>query len=68
VILTVWRSRRALVAWKHALVVPLYKGKGSQQCLDNYCGINLLSIPGKVYTMVLMHKINRVVELKMLEA
>jgi hypothetical protein len=29
VILVVWRSGQALVAWKGALVVPLYKGKGS---------------------------------------
>jgi len=29
VILVVWRLGRALVAWKGALVVPLYKGKGS---------------------------------------
>ncbi len=30
VILVVWRSGRALVAWKRALVVPLYRGKGLQ--------------------------------------
>jgi len=30
VILAVWKAGRAPVAWKRALVVPLYKGKGSQ--------------------------------------
>ncbi len=40
---------------KNAFVVPLYKGKGSHQYIDNYQGINLLSIPGKVYVLLLMH-------------
>ncbi len=63
----VWRSRRASVAWKRALVMSLCKGKGSQQCSDNYRGINLLSILGKVYTMLLMHRVSRVVEPKLLK-
>jgi len=58
VILAVWKAGRASVAWKQALVVPLYKGKGSQQATDNYKGISLLSIPGKVYAMLLMHRVN----------
>jgi hypothetical protein len=68
VILAVWKSRQAPVAWKCALIVLLYKGKGSQQCSDNYHGISLLSIPNKVYAMVLMHRVSKVVELKLLEA
>jgi len=61
VILAVWKAGRAPVAWKRALVVPLYKGKGSQQATDNYRGISFLIIPGKVYAMLLMHKVNQVV-------
>ncbi len=60
VILAVWRSGRAPEAWKSAVVVPLYKGKGSHQCTDNYRGINLLSIPSKVYTLLLMHRLRSV--------
>jgi hypothetical protein len=48
----------ALVAWKQALVVPFYKGKGSQQSTNNYQGINLFSILGKVYTMMFMHRVS----------
>jgi hypothetical protein len=55
VILVVWHSGRAPKAWKSVLVIPLYKGKGSHQCKDNYRGINLLSIPSKVYALLLMH-------------
>jgi len=64
----VWKAGRALVAWKRALVVPLYKGKGSQQATDNYRGINLLSIPGKLSAMLFMHRVNQVVGANLHEA
>jgi hypothetical protein len=68
VILAVWKAGRASVAWKRALVVPLYKGKGSQQAIDNYRGISFLSIPDKVYAMLLMHRVNQVVGANLHEA
>ncbi len=58
VILVIWRSGRAPIAWKCAIVVPLHKGKGTQQCSNNYRKISLFSIPGKVYSMVLMHMVS----------
>ncbi len=61
VILVVWRSGRALEAWKSTLVVPLYKGKGSHQCMNNHWGINLLSIPNKGYVLLLMHHLGQCV-------
>jgi len=61
VILDVWRSGRAPEAWKTAVVVLLYKGKGSHQCTNNYRGISLLNIPGKVYTFLLMHRLGQCV-------
>jgi hypothetical protein len=68
VILAMWKAGRALVAWKRALVVPMYKGKGSQQATNNYRGISLLSIHGKVYAMLLMHRVNQVVGANLHEA
>ncbi len=61
VILVVWCSGRALEAWKSTLVAPLYKGKGSHQCMNNYRGINLLNISGKVYALLLMHRLGQCV-------
>jgi hypothetical protein len=37
------------------------RGKGLQQCIDNYREINLRSIPGKVYAMLFMHRVSWVV-------
>jgi len=68
VILAVWKVGWVSVAWKRALVVPLYKGKGSQQATNNYRGISLLSIPGKVYAMLFMHRVNQIVGANLHEA
>ncbi len=68
VILAVWKAGRVLGAWKRTLVVSLYKGKGSQQAIDNYRGINLLIILSKVYAMLFMHRVNQVVGANLHEA
>ena len=45
--------------WKVVCIVPVYKGKGDRRDCANYRGINILSIPGKIYGRVL---ISRVIE------
>ncbi|CAG4935954.1 unnamed protein product [Parnassius apollo] len=48
-----WELKRVPVDWCKAVIVPVYKGKGSQQDCKNYRGISLLSIVGKLYAKVL---------------
>jgi hypothetical protein len=67
VITVVWRSGRAPVEWKRALVVALHK-KGERCVPGNYRGISLLSIPGKVYAMLLLERVSATVEPKLHEA
>ena len=33
--------------WRQALLIPLFKNKGSALEADNYRGISVLSVPGK---------------------
>ena len=40
-------------AWCIGAIVPLYKGKGSKEDLDNYRGITLLSCMGKHFTSLI---------------
>ena len=40
--------------WKNAVILPLYKGKGSSDECKNHRGISLLSVAGKVYGRVLI--------------
>ncbi|KAG0730476.1 Transposon TX1 uncharacterized protein [Chionoecetes opilio] len=44
-------------AWKRGLVVPIWKGKGDRQDCNNYRGITLLSVPGKVLAHLLLTRI-----------
>lgn len=52
-----WTSGRVPVDWCKAVIVPLYKGKGSQQDCKSYRGISLLSIVGKLYAKVLITRV-----------
>lgn len=67
VIVAVWQSGKAPVEWKRALLVALYKGKGERKVRDSYRGISLLSIPGKVYVLVIMAKISSHIDAQLLD-
>jgi hypothetical protein len=53
----IWSSRALPKAWQDAICVPLYKGRGRADDCDNFRGIMLLSVPGKVYARVLLNRI-----------
>ncbi len=53
--------------WKKAIIVPLYKGKGSRSECSSYRGISLLSIPGKVYGRLLTERLKEVTDGKVSE-
>jgi hypothetical protein len=67
VICAVWVSGKAPVDWKRALLVPLYKGKGSAKLTGNHRPISLLSIPGKVYALLLLSRVNAQIESQLLD-
>ena len=54
VVTAVWQSGTIPLDWKRGLVTPIYKGKGDQQDCNNYRGITLLSVPGKVFAHLLL--------------
>ena len=53
---SIWSSESIPSDWLNHLIVPLHK-KGSRSECDNYRGIALLSIPGKVFARVLLNRI-----------
>lgn len=55
VVVAVWVSGKAPLDWKRALIVPLFKGKGSARNTVNFRPISLLSIPGNVYALIVLH-------------
>ena len=56
-----WRSGSVPRDWQKALIVPIHK-KGSRTKCENYRGISLLSIPGKVYANVLEKRMRTITE------
>lgn len=53
--------------WKKAIIVPIFKNKGSKQDCGNYRGISLISVPSKVFMRVLLNRIKPNIEQKLRE-
>ena len=53
----VWLSGHIPSEWRDGIIIPVYKGKGSRSQCGNYRPISLLSIPGKVFSQILLQRI-----------
>ncbi len=62
-----WKEGEVPDDWKKAIIVPLYKGKGSRSECSSYRGKSLLSVPGKVYGRILTERLMEVTEGKVSE-
>jgi hypothetical protein len=67
IISLVWRRGVAPTAWKRSAMVALFK-KGSRQQGNNYRGITLLNTAGKVYALLLLHRVRAYLNSRMLDA
>ena len=57
VISSTWKTGTVPADWKRGIVVPLWKGKGDRQDCNNYRGVTLLSVPGKVFARVILERV-----------
>ena len=57
IIRAVWNSGEIPPDWRKGVILPFYKGKGSRKECKNYRGITLLSVPGKVFALVLLNRV-----------
>jgi hypothetical protein len=67
IISVVWQSGTCPIDWKRALITAIFK-KGDRNTCDNYRGISVLSVVGKVYTHLLLERVSKCVEHKLAEA
>jgi hypothetical protein len=54
----VWKEEKVPKDWESGIVIPLYK-KGDQMNLDNYRGITLMDVIGKVFSGILRHRLEK---------
>nr|VZI23149.1 unnamed protein product [Spirometra erinaceieuropaei] len=57
-----WRQGEVPQDFKDATIVHLYKRKGNRQVCDNYRGISLLNIAGKIFARILLNRLNNHLE------
>ncbi|GAA6094295.1 uncharacterized protein LOC124628743 [Tachysurus ichikawai] len=50
----VWETERLPSDWTRGVILPLWKRKGDRLVCGNHRGITLLSIPGKLFTRILL--------------
>ena len=66
VISIVWSTERSPQDWKDAAIVTIFKKGDIKEC-GNFRGISLLSIPGKVYALLLFDHVSARMEATILE-
>ena len=54
----VWREENPPLEWSKMIVTPIHK-KGNNTDPSNYRAISLLSIPGKVFSHILLQRIKQ---------
>ena len=57
VLCSVWITGIIPTDWKRGLVVPLWKVKGDRRDCNNYQGVTLLSVPGKVFARIIPDRV-----------
>lgn len=56
-----WKTGSVPGDWRNAIIAPIHK-KGSRKDCNNYRGISLLSVVGKLYASILEKKVRGIVE------
>ena len=57
VLSSAWNTGIILTEWKRGLVLLLWKGRGDRQKSNNYRGMTLISVPGKVFARIILDRV-----------
>ncbi len=58
----VWEQSKVPEDWRKVIFVPLYKGKGNREECNNFRGICLLSVPGKIYGSIFNERMMKITD------
>ncbi|CAF1586116.1 unnamed protein product [Rotaria magnacalcarata] len=62
-----WGNERIPENWSSAILIPLFKNKGDKTSCDNYRGICLLNVVSKLFTRVILNRIQIMIDQQLLE-
>ena len=63
----IWKNEKIVECWSSAILIRLYKNKGDKRSCDNYRGISLLVVASKIFTRVILNRIQHVIDSRLLE-
>ena len=63
---TVWRTRQVPGERKNSTLLPLHK-KNDRKVCNNYLGISLLNLPGKVLALILFERLQAIIETQLMD-
>ncbi|CAF4074483.1 unnamed protein product [Adineta steineri] len=63
----VWNKEEMVEDWSVAILIRLFK-KGDKQLCDNYRGISLLSVISKLFSRIILNRIQQLIDNQLLEA
>ncbi|CAM4769447.1 unnamed protein product [Rotaria magnacalcarata] len=63
----VWENEKMVKEWSSATLVRLYKNKDDKKLRDNYRGVSLLNVTGKIFSRIILNRIQNLVDEQLLE-
>lgn len=67
IIYDIWTKEAMVEDWTLATITRLYKGKGDKQSCDNYRGISLLTVASKIFSRIILNRIQPLLDKQLLE-
>ena len=64
----VWKNEEMMTDWNLTIFIKLYKNKGEKQLCDNYRGISLLNVTSKIFSRIILNRIQQLIDRQLLEA
>ena len=63
----VWENEQIVKEWNTTTLIKLYKNKGDRKICDNYRGIALLNITSKIFSRIILNRIQDLIDCQLLE-
>ncbi|CAF4329403.1 unnamed protein product [Rotaria sp. Silwood2] len=63
----IWQNEEIVDDWILAILIRLFKNKGDKKQCDNYRGISLLVVASKLFTRVILNRIQKLIDKQLLE-